>query len=80
MCCVGLPQSVKSFLNLSTVDLFRPPLRRPVTLPLKPVKEDKTELSLIYRRDNKISGISVFATSKFSITVIVLTLTLMSFL
>ena len=56
------------------IDLFLPPLCLPVTLPLELVKDDKTELSLIGRRDNKLLGRSKFVISKFSIITIVLTL------
>ena len=54
-------------------------MHRPETLPFESVNEDKTELSLIGRYDNNISGISEFVNGKLSIIVSVLTLTLMSF-
>ena len=61
---------------LSTVVLFRQPLHLPPeTLPIELINEDTTELSLIGRRYNKLSGISAFVTDKLSITVIVFILT-----
>ena len=49
-------------------------------LSLEPVKDDTSELSLYGRPDNELLGISAFIIGKFSIIVIVLTLTVTSFL